>query len=90
MIEENSDPFCSRAIRWATGVFPLKNLAQLASIAAVAAEPEVGSPAEVGGAELEEEEVELGADGLLGVLVELEPLHPASARPAVSSTAADR
>src|SRR5580692_4743924 len=93
MIDENSDPFWSRATRWATGVFPLKNFAQLASIAAVAPAPEVGSPpaledGEGGGPELDEDWLAGGV--LTGVLVELELLHPAMARPAVRSTAASR
>jgi hypothetical protein len=88
--DANCDPFCSSAIRCATGVLALKNFAQLVSIAAVAAAPEVGSDEPVGA------ELELGLglgleelDCFGGVLDELELLHPASARPAVSNIAVD-
>ena len=48
MIVANTWPFCSSVIRFATGVLPLKNATQLASIADCAAEPPV-EPVDVDG-----------------------------------------
>src|SRR5580658_310520 len=85
IIDENCDPFCRRAIRCATGVLALKNFAQLTSIACVAPVPPAGSDDElaedVGEAE--------GLAVLAGLLVDVELLHPVSAMPTVSSSAAD-
>src|SRR5215472_13656553 len=54
IIGANSDPFCSSAIRRATGVFALKNATQLAVIAAWAPAPVEGSaPGVLAGPELE-------------------------------------
>jgi hypothetical protein len=87
--EENSEPFWRRAIRWLVGVLALKNLAQLVSIAEIAPFPLGGSEdPPVDGAELDDEDEP--PDGAFGVLLdELPPPHPASARPTLSSRAAD-
>ena len=56
MTEAKTCPFCSRAIRWATGVFGLKNFSQLAVIR-VAADPLGAALADVAGADVAGAEV---------------------------------
>jgi hypothetical protein len=90
MTEANCEPFSSRVRRFAVGVLALKNVAQFASIAEIAAEPVVGSDAaagEVTGADETGAVVWVGV--VVGVFGGLLLLHAARARPTATSSAAE-